>query len=52
LSSGRTAGFSGANPITFEQIKAWKELTGEPLSPRDVEAIKSLDAVFVRVMNG
>jgi len=51
LSTGRTAGFNGPNPITFEQIKAWKELTGQPLSPRDVEAIKSLDAVYVRVMN-
>jgi|TARA_S200002703_G_scaffold9738_1_gene9541 hypothetical protein len=52
LSSGRTAGFSGANPITFEQIKAWKELTGETLTSRDIEAIKALDAVYIKVMNG
>lgn len=52
LSSARTAGFSGPNPITYEQIKAWKELTYEPLSSRDVEAIKRLDAVYMRVMNG
>ena len=52
LSTGRTTGFSGPDPITFEQIKAWKELTGEPLSSREVEAIKRIDAVFVRVMNG
>jgi len=52
LSTGRTAGFSGPNPITFEQIKAWKELTGEVLSTRDVEAIKALDTVYIKVMNG
>jgi len=52
LSSGRTAGFSGPNPITYEQILAWKELTQTPLSPREVDAIKRLDLVYLRVMNG
>ena len=52
LSSARTSGFSGPNPITYQEIKAWKELTQTPLSARDVEAVKRLDLVYMRVMNG
>ena len=51
LSNSRTAGFSGPNPITYEQIKAWKELTETPIAPREVEAIKRLDAVYMGVAN-
>jgi len=52
LSNSRTAGFSGPNPITYEQIKAWKELTETPISSREIEAIMSVDAVYMRVANG
>ncbi len=52
LSNSRSAGFSGPNPITYEQIKAWKELTDTPLDARDVEAIVRIDAVYMRVANG
>lgn len=52
LSNRRTAGFSGPNPITYEQIKAWKELTDTPLDSRDVEAVVRIDAVYMRVANG
>jgi len=51
LSSSRTAGFSGPNPISYEQIKAWKELTETPLAPREVEALMRLDRVYMRVTN-
>jgi hypothetical protein len=52
LSNSRTAGFSGPNPITYEQIKAWKELTNTVVSTRDVAAIMSIDRVYMRVANG
>jgi hypothetical protein len=52
LSSARSAGFSGPNPISYEEIKTWKELTETPLDAREVEAIKRLDTVYMRVMNG
>jgi len=52
LSNSRTQGFSGPNPITYEQIKAWKELTETPVEPREVGAIKSVDTVYMRVANG
>ena len=52
LSNSRSAGYSGPNPITYEQIKAWKELTDTPLDARDVEAVVRVDAVYIRVANG
>jgi hypothetical protein len=45
-------GFNGPNPITFEQVKAWKELTETPLSTREVDTIRSLDGVYMEVRNG
>jgi hypothetical protein len=52
LSNSRTQGFSGPNPITYEQIKAWKELTETPVEPREIEVIKRVDTVYMRVVNG
>ena len=52
LSNSRSTGYSGPNPITYEQIKAWKELTDTPLDSRDVEAVVRIDAVYMRVANG
>jgi hypothetical protein len=52
LNSARTAGFSGPNPITYTEIKAWKELTETPLSAWDTQALKRLDQVFIRTTNG
>jgi hypothetical protein len=45
-------GFNGPNPITFEQVKAWKELTETPLSAREVETVRLLDGVYMEVKNG
>lgn len=52
LSNSRSAGFSGPNPITYEQIKAWKELTETPLDAWEVEAVVGLDRVYMGVANG
>jgi hypothetical protein len=41
-----------SNAISYAEIKTWKELTETPLDAREVEAIKSLDEVYMRVMNG
>jgi hypothetical protein len=38
-------------PITYEQIKAWKELTDTPMTAWEVEAVKRLDGVYMRVNN-
>ena len=47
-SKARTGGFSDANPLTYENIKSWIELTGTPLDPREVEAVKELDVIYIR----
>ena len=52
LSNTRSAGFSGPNPITYEQIKAWKELTETPISPWEVTVIKRVDTVYMGTVNG
>ncbi len=52
LNSARQAGFSGPNPITYTELKAWKELTETPLEPWEIEALKKLDQVYLRVANG
>ena len=45
-------GFSGPNPITYIEIKAWKELTDTPISSRDIETIKRVDVVYMGTVNG
>ena len=52
LNSGRTAGFNGPQGLSFTEIKAWSELTDTLLSPLDVETIKKLDQVYLKVANG
>jgi hypothetical protein len=39
------------NPITYEGIKAFMDVTLTPLTPRDVEVIKKLDKIYLEVMN-
>lgn len=46
LGSGRNCGM-GANPLTWEAISAWCDLTGTRPAPWEVRAIKALDAAFL-----
>lgn len=52
LNAARSMGFSAPNPITYTELKAYMELTGTPLSPVDVDAIKRLDVAYLGVANG
>ena len=52
LNASRTMGFSVPNPISYQEIKTWKELTDTPLSSWEIEAIKRVDVVFMGTMNG
>lgn len=52
LSDSRGAGFNGPNPISYEQIKAWIELTETPLTSREVLTVKRIDKVYMRILNG
>ena len=52
LNNSRSMGFSGPNPITYIEIKAWKELTETHISSRDIETIKRVDTVYMGTVNG
>ena len=52
LNASRTMGFSGPNPISYQEIKTWKELTDTPLSSWEIEAVKCVDVVFMGMANG
>tara|TARA_R110002074_G_C12227310_1_gene637870 strand:+ start:277 stop:609 length:333 start_codon:yes stop_codon:yes gene_type:complete len=49
LHDGRTYGMSGPNPISYDIIKAWCDLTGVDLSPWEVTIIKSLDNLWIKI---
>lgn len=49
LSNSRTSGFSGPNPITYEQIVAWKQITEYPLLAWETEVIIRLDKTYLGV---
>lgn len=51
LHNGRTYGMSGPNPLSYDIIKAWCDLTGIDLSPWEIDIIKSLDNLWIKTMN-
>lgn len=52
LSRQRQQGFSGPQPISFQDMIAWKELHKSHLSPRDFEVIELLDRIYLGVAYG
>lgn len=52
LNSARQAGELGISGLSFTEIKAWCDLMQEQLKPLDVEIIKRLDDIYMRVANG
>ena len=51
LHDGRTYGMSGPNPISYDIILAWCNLTGIDSSHWEIEIIKSLDNLWIKTMN-
>lgn len=51
LSRCRGQGFSGPQPLSYQEIKAWAELTDTPLMAWEVDAIMRIDKVFMRVLH-
>jgi len=45
-----STGMGGINPISYTEIKAWSELTHTYLTPRDIEALKKLDSLYIRTL--
>jgi hypothetical protein len=51
LSSTRPQGYSGPLPITYQEIAAWRDLTDNPITSLDVEVIKRLDRIYLKVVS-
>lgn len=51
LNDARTMSQHTANPISYVDIKAYIDVTHTVLSSRDIETIKELDKVYLRIMN-
>lgn len=49
LSSCRGSTQYGGAPLTATDIKDWQSVSGQYLSARDFEAIKRLDALYLKV---
>jgi len=47
LSATRPVGFSGPSAIPYAEIAAWCSLTGNDLSPTEVELIKAADRHYL-----
>ncbi len=45
LAMTRSAGFAGADPLTYREIEAWSQLTDRRPRPHEVQALMTMDAV-------
>lgn len=52
LNRSRRGGFSGPEPISYTEIKAYTDLTNRDLEPWEVDTIIELDQIYLRVSNG
>jgi hypothetical protein len=51
LNNTRGQGFNGPIPIAYQEIEAWIKLTNNKLLSWEIEMVKKIDAVYVRVVN-
>ncbi|MEH6565550.1 MAG: hypothetical protein V7756_09535 [Halopseudomonas sp.] len=41
----------GLDPLSYQELQSWCQLTRQQLDPAEVEAIMKLDTIVTRVMN-
>ena len=51
LSKGRTAGMSGANALSWQDIKAWNELLQIQIKPVEVEILYEMDSLYLKYIS-
>lgn len=51
LHNGRDYGANGPNPLSYQLILAWNQLTGVVLSPWEIGVVKALDNLWIKKIN-
>ena len=51
LNQTRGQGFNGPLPISYQEIECWMRMTQNTLLPWEIEAIKRLDSVYLKVVS-
>lgn len=51
LNQTRGQGMNGPLPISYQEIESWMRMTDNRLLPWEIEAIKRLDAVYLKVVS-
>lgn len=52
LSNNRRTGFSGIEPITYQDILAWVTLTRIPITPWEVDTLLKIDTLYrIKIMD-
>jgi hypothetical protein len=51
ISNGRSAGMSGPNALTWQDIKAWKDLLQVQIRPVEVEIIYEIDRAYLKYIS-
>lgn len=51
LNAARAQGFSGPNPIGYQDIQAWAALTGTTPHPWETRALKAMDRAFLAAVD-
>jgi hypothetical protein len=51
LHSGRSYSTGGANPLSWADIKAWDDLMQANLTSWEVQMIKHLDMIWLKIMH-
>jgi hypothetical protein len=47
ISTSRTSGFSGPNPLQWSEIESWARLNRWPLSPRHIRLLRAIDQAWL-----
>ncbi|MGI9143584.1 MAG: phage tail assembly chaperone [Fluviibacter sp.] len=50
LHNGRTYGMSGPNPISYDTVYFWCQMTGIVLTPWELGVVKDLDNEYIKAM--
>jgi len=51
ISRGRSGGLSGPNPLTWQDIKSWKDLLEIQIRPIEIEILYEIDSVYLKFIS-